>query len=282
MLANLNDVLIPARKLGYAIGSFNVHNLETVQVVFDAATSLNLPVIIAFGEKVSNISDIQLIGKCVHILANRTQIPIVLHLDHCKSIDFIIKAIQAGFTSVMYDGSSLSIAENIKNTSEVVRIAHAAGITVEAELGSVPAEDTGQVIVEDQLTRPEETKEFIEKTHCDALAIAVGTIHGNYIGEPKIYHHRLKEIAKVVSAPLVLHGGSGNTEEDLKLAIEEGITKININTEISNAAVKKIKELFQEDFSGHLSVFSSKIRNPMLEVVKEKMNLFLCGKKIIE
>jgi fructose-bisphosphate aldolase class II len=282
MLANLNDVLIPARKLGYAIGSFNVHNLETVQVVFDAATSLNLPVIIAFGEKVSNISDIQLIGKCVHILANRTQIPIVLHLDHCKSIDFIIKAIQAGFTSVMYDGSSLSIAENIKNTSEVVRIAHAAGITVEAELGSVPAEDTGQVIVEDQLTRPEEAKEFIEKTHCDALAIAVGTIHGNYIGEPKIYHHRLKEIAKVVSAPLVLHGGSGNTEEDLKLAIEEGITKININTEISNAAVKKIKELFQEDFSGHLSVFSSKIRNPMLEVVKEKMNLFLCGKKIIE
>ena len=185
MLANLNDVLIPARKLGYAIGSFNIHNLETVQVVFDAATSLNQPVIIAFGEKVSHISDIQLIGKCVHTLANRTQIPIVLHLDHCKSIDFIVKAIQAGFTSVMYDGSSLPVAENIKNTSEVVRLAHAADITVEAELGSVPAEDTGQVIVEDQLTKPEEAKEFIEKTGCDALAIAIGTIHGNYVGEPK-------------------------------------------------------------------------------------------------
>jgi len=282
MLANLNDVLIPARKLGYAIGSFNIHNLETVQVVFDAATSLNQPVIIAFGEKVSHISDIQLIGKCVHTLANRTQIPIVLHLDHCKSIDFIVKAIQAGFTSVMYDGSSLPVAENIKNTSEVVRLAHAADITVEAELGSVPAEDTGQVIVEDQLTKPEEAKEFIEKTGCDALAIAIGTIHGNYVGEPKIYHHRLKEIAKAVSIPLVLHGGSGNTEKDLKLAIEEGITKININTEISNAAVKKIKELFKEDFSDHLSVLSDQIRNPMLEVIKEKMMLFLRDKATIK
>lgn len=282
MLANLNDVLIPARKLGYAIGSFNVHNLETVQVVFDAANSLNLPAIIAFGEKVSPVSDIQVIGRCVHVLASRTRIPIVLHLDHCKSMDLIIKAIQAGFTSVMYDGSSLTVAENIQNTFEVVRIAHAADVTVEAELGSVPAEDTGQVIAEDQLTRPEEAKEFIEKTGCDALAIAVGTIHGNYVGEPKIYHHRLKEIAEAVSIPLVLHGGSGNTEEDLKLAIEEGITKININTEISNAAIKKIKELFKKDFSGHLSVVSDQIGNPMLEVVKEKMKLFSRDKTIIK
>jgi len=279
MLANLNDVLIPARKYGYAVGSFNVHNLETVQVVFDAAISLNLPVIIAFGEKVSKVSDIQIIGECVHLLASRTQIPIVLHLDHCKSINFIIKAIQAGFTSVMYDGSSLTVAENIQNTSEVVKIAHAADITVEAELGSVAVEDTGQVIVEEQLTRPEEAKEFIDKTGCDALAIAVGTIHGNYVGEPKIYHHRLKEIAKAVSIPLVLHGGSGNTEKDLKLAIAEGITKININTEISNAAVKKIKKLFKENFSGHLSVLSDQIRNPMLEVVKEKMKLFYAIKQ---
>ena len=282
MLANLNDVLIPARKQGYAVGSFNVHNLETVQVVFDAATSLDLPVIIAFGEKVSQISDIQVIGKCVQALASRVRIPIVLHLDHCQSIDLIIKAIQAGFTSVMYDGSSLTVAENIQNTFEVVRIAHAADVTVEAELGSVPAEDTGQAIAEDQLTRPEDVKKFIEKTGCDALAIAVGTIHGNYVGEPRIYHHRLKEIAEAVSIPLVLHGGSGNTEEDLKLAIDEGIAKININTEISNAAVQQLKELFNQDFSGHLSVLSERIRNSMLEVVKDKMKLFLRDKAIMK
>ncbi|HER24092.1 MAG TPA: class II fructose-bisphosphate aldolase [Candidatus Atribacteria bacterium] len=118
MLANLNDVLIPARERGYAIGSFNVHNLETVQAIFEAATSLDLPVIIAFGEKVSHITDIQLIAKCVHSLANRTKIPMVLHLDHCKSEDLIIKAIQAGFTSVMYDGSGLKRARISKKLQQ--------------------------------------------------------------------------------------------------------------------------------------------------------------------
>jgi len=278
MLVNLNDILIQAKKSGYAVGAFNVYNMETVEVVFDAAASLDIPVIIAFGEKYSNINNINLIAKCVHELANKTQIPIVLHLDHCKSEDLIIQAIQAGFTSVMYDGSSMSNYDNIKNTSKVVKIAHAAGVTVEAELGYIPAEDSGELVPEEQLTKPEEAKEFVEKTDCDALAIAVGTIHGNYIGKPKIYHDRLKEIAKVISIPLVLHGGSGNTEEDIILAINEGISKININTEISNAAVKQLKEIFKNDYSGHLSALSNRIKEPMFTVIKEKMRLFSRGK----
>jgi len=278
MLVNLNDVLIQARKSGYAIGAFNVYNMETIKAVFDAAVSLNIPVIIAFGEKYSYINSIRLIAKCVHELANKTQLPIVLHLDHCKSEDLIIRAIQAGFTSVMYDGSNMSNCDNIKNTSKVVKIAHATGVTVEAELGYVPAEDTGEFVSEDQLTKSEEAKEFVEKTNCDALAIAVGTIHGNYIGKPKIYHDRLKEIAKVISVPLVLHGGSGNTEEDLILAIDEGMSKININTEISNAAVKQLKEIFKNNYSGHLSALSNRIKEPMLTVIKEKMKLFSRGK----
>lgn len=280
MLVNLNDVLIQAKKSGYAVGAFNVYNMETVEVVFDAAASLDIPVIIAFGEKYSNINNINLIARCVHELANKTQIPIVLHLDHCKSEDLIIQAIQAGFTSVMYDGSSMSNYDNIKNTSKVVKIAHAAGVTVEAELGYIPAEDSGELVPEDRLTKPEEAKEFVEKTDCDALAIAVGTIHGNYIGKPKIYHDRLKEIAKVILIPLVLHGGSGNTEEDIILAINEGISKININTEISNAAIKQLREIFEGNFSGHLSILSDRIKKPMLEVIQEKMRLFLCGKII--
>lgn len=278
MLVNLNDVLIQAKKSGYAVGAFNVYNMETVEAVFDAAVSLDIPVIIAFGEKYSNTNNINLIAKCVHELANKTQIPIVLHLDHCRSEDLIIRAIQAGFTSVMYDGSSLANSDNIRITSKIAKIAHAAGVTIEAELGYVPAEDTGEFVPVDQLTKPEEAKEFVEKTNCDALAIAVGTIHGNYIGKPKIYHNRLKEIAKVISVPLVLHGGSGNTEEDLVLAIDEGISKININTEISNAAVKQLKEIFRNDYSGHLSSLFSKIKEPMLEVVKEKVRLFSRGK----
>ena len=278
MLVNLNDVLIQARKSGYAVGAFNVYNMETVEAVFDAAVSLNTPVIIAFGEKYTHINSIHLISKCVHELANKTPLPVVLHLDHCKSEDLIIQAIQAGFTSVMYDGSSMRNSDNIKITSKIAKIAHAAGVTVEAELGYVPAEDTGEFVPEEQLTRPEEAKEFAEKTDCDALAIAVGTIHGNYIGKPKIYHDRLKEITKVISIPLVLHGGSGNTEEDLILAIDEGISKININTEISNAAVNQLKEIFKNDYSGHLSTLSEKIKEPMLIAIKEKMKLFSRGK----
>ena len=278
MLVNLNDVLIQARKSGYAIGAFNVYNMETIEVVSEAAVSLNVPVIIAFGEKYSAINSINLISQCVHELANKTPLPMVLHLDHCKTEDLIIRAIQAGFTSVMYDGSNMPNSGNIRITSKIVKIAHAAGVTVEAELGYVPAEDTGEFIPEDQLTKPEEAKEFVEKTNCDALAIAVGTIHGNYIGKPKIYHDRLKEIAQAISIPLVLHGGSGNTEEDFVLAIDEGISKININTEISNAAVKKLKELFKNDYSGHLSTLSNSIKEPMLTVIKEKMKLFSRGK----
>jgi len=278
MLVNLNDVLNKAKKSGYAIGAFNVYNMETIEVVFEAAVSLNIPVIIAFGEKYSSINSIHLIAKCVQELANKTPLPIVLHLDHCKSEDLIIRAIQAGFTSVMYDGSSLANSDNIGITSKIVKIAHAAGVSVEAELGYVPAENTGKSVPEDQLTKPEEAKEFVEKTDCDALAVAVGTIHGNYIGKPKIYHDRLKEIAKVISVPLVLHGGSGNTEEDLVLAIDEGISKININTEISNAAVKQLKEIFKNDYSGHLSALSNRIKEPMLAVIKEKMRLFSRGK----
>ena len=278
MLVNLSDVLIPAKKSGYAIGAFNVYNMETIEVVFDAAVSLNIPVIIAFGEKYSHINSINLISQCVHELANKTLLPIVLHLDHCKSKDLIIQAIQAGFTSVMYDGSSLVNSDNIRITSEIVKIAHAARVTVEAELGYVPAEDTGEFVPEDQLTKPDEAKEFVEMTNCDALAIAVGTVHGNYIGKPKIYHNRLKEIAKAISVPLVLHGGSGNTDEDIVLAIDEGISKININTEISNAAVKKLKKIFRNDYSSHLSLLSDMIKGPMLAVVKEKMKLFSRGK----
>jgi len=278
MLTNLNETLIPARQRGYAIGSFNVHNLETVQSVFEAAVSLNCPVIIAFGEKVSLITDIQLIAECVKSLAHRTSLPIVLHLDHCKSEDLIIRAIQAGFTSVMYDGSDLSLSKNIENTKRIVKIAHAVGVSVEAELGCVPVKDVGQIITEEQLTKPEEAKEFFEQTECDALAIAIGTIHGNYIGKPRIYHNRLREIAKVASLPLVLHGGSGNTEEDLLLAIDEGISKININTEISNAAIKQLKNILKEDFQGHLSDISSSLKESMLEVIKAKIKLFTRGK----
>jgi fructose-bisphosphate aldolase class II len=278
MLVNLDEVLKPAQKQGYAVGAFNVYSLETIEAVYGAAEELKMPVIIAFGETYAPIANINLIGASVKEIAKDSKMPIALHLDHCKSKELIIKALQVGFTSVMFDGSELSFEENMKQTKEIVDIAHSVDATVEAELGYIPGEDTGEGIQIDQLTRTDEAVEFVKNTGCDALAIAVGTIHGNYTGEPKIYHERLKEIAAAVDVPLVLHGGSGNTESDIKLAIDEGVSKINVNTAISNAAVDKIKQLYKNEELGHLSQIMKLITPPMKEAVKNHMKLFSRGK----
>lgn len=274
MLVNLNKVLPEAKEKGYAVGAFNVYSMETVQIVYQAAQEQNMPVIIAFGEKYANSADLYLIAEMVKELTKRNSLPVSLHLDHCASKDLIIKAIQAGFTSVMYDGSDLSFEENLKNTTEIVEIAHAADVTVEAELGYIPMEDTGEGIHKEQLTKVDEAKKFVEETKCDALAVAVGTIHGNYSGEPKIYHDRLTKIAEEVDIPLVLHGGSGNTEKDLKKAISEGVSKINVNTAISNAAVKTLGEMIEENKDYHFSNYLSAVQDPMKEVVKDHMKMF--------
>ncbi|MGM0438160.1 MAG: class II fructose-bisphosphate aldolase [Bacillota bacterium] len=274
MLVNLNKILPDAKNSGYAVGAFNVYSMETVEIVYEAAQEMKMPVIIAFGEKYSSSSDLYLIAEMVKELTNRNSLPVGLHLDHCASKELIIKAIQAGFTSVMYDGSDLSFEENMKNTAEIVEIAHAANVTVEAELGYIPMEDTGEGIHKEQLTKVDEAKRFVSETNCDALAVAVGTIHGNYSGEPKIYHDRLIKIAEEVDIPLVLHGGSGNTEKDLKKAISEGVSKINVNTAISNAAVKTVKEMANENKDYHFSEYMDSVKKPMREVVKDHMKMF--------
>ena len=274
MLVNLNEILPEAQDNSYAVGAFNVYSMETVEIVYEAALEQKMPVIIAFGEKYSSSADLYLIAEMVKELTKRNILPVGLHLDHCASKDLIIKAIQAGFTSVMYDGSDLSFEENLKNTAEIVEIAHAADVTVEAELGYIPMEDTGEGIHKEQLTKVDEAKKFVEETKCDALAVAVGTIHGNYSGEPKIYHERLINIAEEVDVPLVLHGGSGNTEKDLKKAISEGVSKINVNTAISNAAVKTLREMIDENKDYHFSDYLSEVQEPMKKVVKSHMKMF--------
>lgn len=274
MLVNLNEILKPARKNKYAIGAFNVYSLETIEAVHQAATNLKVPVIIAFGEAYAPIANIDLIAEGVKKIAQKSEYPIALHLDHCKSKDLIVKALQAGFTSVMFDGSDLTFEENIKATKEVVEIAHAVDATVEGELGYIPGKDTGEGIQIDQLTKTNEAIQFVNETNCDALAVSVGTIHGNYTGEPKIYHERLKEIAENVDIPLVLHGGSGNTEKDIKAAIDEGVSKINVNTAISNAAIETIKESCEKETLGHLSQLMNSIISPMQNAVEDHIQLF--------
>jgi len=274
MLVNLNQVLVPARKSGYCVGAFNIYSLETVSAVYRAGVELNAPVIFAFGEKYIEVANIRIIAAIVKEFAGRTTIPMVLHLDHCKSIDVIYKAVQAGFTSVMFDGSKLSFEENLAQTKKVVEFAHAVDVTVEAELGSVPFDHNQTDIPDEYLTKVDEAVDFVEETGVDALAVAIGTAHGEYKGRPKIYHDRMGELAAKIALPLVLHGGSGVPEEDILQAIRTGISKINVNTQISAVAVKRIKALCAKEKPGHLSDLLLEAEEAMVEEVKSYIRLF--------
>jgi len=274
MLVNLNEVLVPARAGGYCVGAFNIYSLETVEAVYLSALELESPVIFAFGEKYIEVANIGIIAAIVREFAGRTRLPMVLHLDHCKSIDVIYKAVQAGFTSVMFDGSKLSFSENLARTKSVVDFAHSVGVTVEAELGSVPFDHTQTQVPEEYLTKVDEAVRFVEQTGVDALAVAIGTVHGEYKGRPKIYHDRLREIGGKISIPLVLHGGSGVPEEDILEAVRTGIAKINVNTQVSNAAVACLKKLCAREKPGHFSDLLREAEAAMTEEVKAFIRIF--------
>lgn len=274
MLVNMNQVLVPARQRGIAIAAFNIYNLETTEAVYRAAVDLDSPVIFAFGEQYIKVANIKIIATIVQEFAGRTTLPLVLHLDHCKSIDVIYKAVQAGFTSVMFDGSRLSFSENLSQTRDVVKFAHSVGVTVEAELGSVPFDHAKSEIPEEYLTKVDEAVRFVAETGVDALAIAVGTAHGEYKGRPKIFHDRIQEIAEKVSIPLVLHGGSGVPDEDIQKAMRQGVSKINVNTQISSVAVKRLKTLCAKEKPGHLSDLMHEAEEVMVEEVKLFIKLF--------
>jgi fructose-bisphosphate aldolase class II len=245
MLVTLKEVLEKAKKEHYCVCAFNVYNYETVSSVLKAAAELNSPVIIAFGERYIKYIPIDLISLIVKNLSQRYSIPITLHLDHACNLDIIEQAIKEGFTSVMYDGSKLSLEENIKITKNVVNIAHSKKVSVEAELGYVIKAEEDKM--EYHFTDPDEAKIFVSETGIDALAIAIGNIHGlrAYEGKVKLDLMLLDKIRKSCNVPLVLHGGSGIPYEELKKAVNLGVCKLNINTELSKAAVDEIRRTLQ-------------------------------------
>lgn len=239
MLCTLNDVLPRARRNGYAVAAFDYVPDLFVRAILDACEELRAPVILS-------ALDIDLRGRgmaymagLVRAVAKTYTIPIVLHLDHAKSLELVADCIEAGFTSVMYDGSHLPFEENIKETRAVVRYAHARGVSVEGELGfvggtSLSGEDEGA----ETLTNPGEVSRFVRETEVDALAVSIGTAHGMYKAKPKLDLQRLEEIASVTNTPLVLHGGSGTPEEQLRPAIKGGIAKLNIYADMRVAMNK--------------------------------------------
>ena len=241
MLATLRDVLVPAQKGKYAVGLFNTVNLEMARGVLAAAEKLQSPVIIGTAEVLLPYGPLQELADLLLPMAKRASVPVVLHYDHGLTFEKCMLALKYGFSSIMYDCSTCLYEQNIDNVRGLADIAHAFGATVEAELGHVGNAEGGDTADEADLsafyTDPQQAQDFIQRTHADALAIAVGTAHGAYKLPPKLDFERIEAIAAKISTPLVLHGGSGLTDEDFRHAIRSGISKVNIFTDINNAGV---------------------------------------------
>ena len=276
MLVNLRQIMKDAYTNKYALGSFNGYNLETFKGIIEASQEKNSPVIVAFGAKYLDNMSLVTAHAIVESIANEVDIPVCLHLDHCSDMDVVFKAIANGFGSVMYDGSNLTFEENLQNTKLVCKVAHASGVSVEAELGSLAAgleSHEGSAGDKEVYTDPLAAKEFVVETNVDCLAVSIGTVHGLYKGTPKIRIDILKEINELVGIPLVLHGGSGTPEEDLQACIQNGISKINVNTEISNNVIKETIENL-EDKKPHYSVLSLKQTDAVKNVVKKYIDIY--------
>jgi fructose-bisphosphate aldolase class II len=241
MLVGLNDVLRPAQKGGYAVGLFNTINLEMAVGVFAAAERLRSPVIVGSAEVLLPFGPLEELSYLLLPMAKRASVPVVLHFDHGTTLENTVKAIDLGFSSVMYDRSDRPFEDNLKEVKELTDYAHKKGVTVEAELGHVgTGEDLGF------LTDPDTAKEFAVKTGVDALAVSIGTVHGPYLKKPCLDIELLRKIRSQVDVPLVLHGGSGLSEEQFKECIKNGICKVNIFTDINKAAAKAAGELYTD------------------------------------
>lgn len=237
MLVSMAQILDKANREGYAVIAPNVSNLETIKAAVEAAEEEKSPIILAYGEGLEKYIDIYDFGNIAKNAAIKSHIPIAIHLDHSFNFETCIKAINAGFTSIMIDRSSKPYEDNLNETKEMVRIAHAAGISVEAELGHVGLGSDYGDEESDNLTDPYVAAKFVKETSVDALAVAIGTAHGLYKSEPKIDFERLRHIKEEVSIPLVLHGGSMTGDKNLAKACQTGINKINIGTELDIEAM---------------------------------------------
>ena len=275
MLVNLKKILSGLNQK--AIGSFNIYSYETIHGVCKAVEKTGQPAIISFGASYLNNMSLNTVKYIVEEAAKDLPADVALHLDHCKDMDVIKAAVEVGFTSVMYDGSALPFEENVKNSRTVANMAHSNGVSVEAELGSLAlGEHSNETDIDhgEAYTNPNNAADFVNMTGVDALAVSIGTVHGMYKAKPNIRIDILKEISQHVSIPLVLHGGSGTPEEKLVVCIENGIKKINVNTEISQYTVAKLYEIITEDKNVHLSKLTLLQSDIVSEIVEKYIRLF--------
>lgn len=248
-LVSMKEMLIKAKAEGYAVGQFNINNLEWTQAILQAAEEEKSPVILGVSEGAGKyMGGFITVVKMVEGLMEsyKISVPVAIHLDHGSSFDKCKEAIDAGFTSVMIDASHYPYEENVQTTKKVVEYAHAKGISVEAELGTVGGEEDG-VIGGIMYANPQECKSLVEATGIDCLAPALGSVHGPYKGEPNLGFAEMEEISTLTDIPLVLHGGTGIPTKDIQRSISLGTAKINVNTENQIAASKVIREFLDND-----------------------------------
>ena len=281
MLVNLKEILEIGEKENVAIGMFNATGFDSLQAVINAAEELNQPVIIAHAEVHNVYNDISIVGPAMIAAAKNAKVPVCVHLDHGVSMEMIYRALRIGFTSVMIDASALPYEENLALTKQVVEMAHAMGVSVEAELGRLVTGEAGSkeeentsLKAEDFYTDPEEAKAFCEETGVDALAIAFGTAHGFYTAEPKLDFDVVKNVAKATGLPLVMHGGSGVSEEGFKKSIKNGIRKINYYSYMSKAGYMAAKEVVESGKTNYLHDVEYAAMQAMKEDVKKAIKVF--------
>lgn len=269
MLVTLNEVLKDAQAGGYAVGLFNTTDTDMLEAVISAAEELRSPVIIGTAEILLPYGELQLLGSAIVEAAKRASVPVVVHYDHGLTEERCREALSLGFSSIMFDGSAGPVEDNIKRTRAMVEYAHSLGASVEGEIGHVGQATDSASERESMYTTPEEAIAFVEATGVDALAVAIGTAHGDYKEKPRLDIEALKKIRASLDTPLVLHGGSGLSDDDFRNTIAGGIAKINIFTDLCNAGVRAVKA----SNSPYLQMRNEKVAAIKEEVMK-KMKLF--------
>ena len=279
MILSTREMLLKAQREGYAVPAFNTHNMETLQVVAETAMEMKSPVIIAgTPSTIEDYAGPDYIKAMAEVAANKYDVPIAIHLDHFEDVDAIKRDIDIGFKSCMIDASKKPFEENIAIVKDVVEYAHRYDAVVEAELGKLGGREDDLVVDEKdtRYTNPDDAAEFVNKTNVDSLAIAIGTAHGLYKGEPKLDFERLKEIRSKVSIPLVLHGASDVPDELVKEAISLGICKVNVATDLKIPFADAVKKFFNENSKeSDPRKYMTPGKEAMKEIVKHKIEV--CG-----
>lgn len=275
MLVNMNDVLLPAKEKGYGVGFFNAVNVEMARAVIETAEELNAPVMVGTAEVLLPAMEMERVAEYLIPMAQKAKVPVCVHYDHGLTKERCKQAIELGFTSIMYDCSMDDYETNIARLKEMTDVCHALNITVEGELGHV-GDNAGAGKLEnpsDYFTDPDTALDFVRRTGVDSLAVAVGNAHGDYAFPPKLDFERIRRISQMTDLPLVLHGGSGLSNDDFKQAVSCGICKVNIFTDIDKAGKAGIEKGLAAGAKTMMGLIPYEIE-AMKEVVREKITLF--------